>query len=238
MKAFKKNLLFKTPLLLFPLNTLFFIRRSLYDCICKLSIHINGRVLDLGCGSKPYQELFKTSEYIGVDVEVSGHKHNDSCIDYFYDGKILPFDDNTFDSIVCFEVLEHVVDIELTLQECRRVLKDQGKMLVSMPFLWGEHEKPYDFRRFTTYGLEAMFSKLGFEVLVIEKSGTGIGAIYQLFLEYFISNTRTKIIGKVIYFILLSHLSFIFYLLSRFSDRKTAGVYLNLVIVLNNNHKD
>lgn len=53
--------------------------------------------MDVGCGSKPYRELFDVDEYIGIDIEVSGHNHSSSNIDKFYDGKVIPFENNALD---------------------------------------------------------------------------------------------------------------------------------------------
>lgn len=231
MRAYKKTLLFKTPLLLFPFNTLFFIRRTLYDSIKRHSSSVTGKVLDIGCGSKPYQELFPCDEYVGVDVEVSGHLHDESNIDYFYDGSLLPFDNKTFDSVVCFEVLEHVCDVELTLKEAARVLEVNGAMLVSVPFIWGEHEVPFDFRRFTANGLVALFRNAGFEIEVSEKSGIGIGSLYQLMIENYLAALRIKIIGKIIYALFLSWFNIVFYCLSKVVKRDSAALYSNVVIL-------
>jgi ubiquinone/menaquinone biosynthesis C-methylase UbiE len=79
--------------------------------------------MDFGCGKKPYKEIFGFDEYIGVDIEVSGHDNTQHDIDVFWDGKSLPFADNTFDSILASEVFEHVFELDAVLDELRRVLK-------------------------------------------------------------------------------------------------------------------
>jgi len=90
--------------------------------------------LDIGCGSKPYESLFKNvTNYIGVDIESSGHDHTDSKVDLYYDGKKLPFDDNYFDCVVSFEVLEHVFNIEELLSEIKRVMKKGGYGIFLVP---------------------------------------------------------------------------------------------------------
>ena len=105
--------------------------------------YIRWTVLDFGCGSKPYESLFKNANsYIGIDLEASGHSHQDSKVDVFYDGKTIPFPDEHFDAVVCFEVLEHVFNIKEIIQELNRVLKPNGKLLISVPFAWDEHEVP------------------------------------------------------------------------------------------------
>ena len=86
----------------------YFIRRSLLQKITKLSSHLTGKLMDFGCGSKPYKSLFKTTEYIGVDYENEGHSHENEQIDVFYDGKTLPFESEYFDSVLCSEVIESI----------------------------------------------------------------------------------------------------------------------------------
>jgi len=65
---------------------------------------MHGRILDVGCGSKPYQELFGATEYIGLEIEGSVSKD----ADYLYAGKVFPFNDEDFDSVFSSQTLEHV----------------------------------------------------------------------------------------------------------------------------------
>ena len=81
------------------INPLYLIRKPLYKHIRTLAPTLKGKLLDFGCGRKPYEDLFTVNEYIGVDMESTGHDHTNSKVDVFYDGKHLPFDDNTFDSL-------------------------------------------------------------------------------------------------------------------------------------------
>jgi hypothetical protein len=85
-----------TPLAMF-ISPVYIIRRGLYRGILKMAPKIVGNVLDLGCGSKPYESLFiNAKSYVGVDIKLSGHNHKDSKVDFFYDGKVLPFPDNSY----------------------------------------------------------------------------------------------------------------------------------------------
>src|SRR5262245_45614230 len=110
-------------------NPFYFIRRSLYDKIKQLAPHLHGRLLDFGCGSKPYESRFTNSnEYIGLDFESEGHSHANENIDVIYDGKRIPFDDEHFDSVFSSEVFEHIFNLEEVIPEIKRVLKKQGKI--------------------------------------------------------------------------------------------------------------
>ena len=157
------------------------IRRGLVEAVVEIAGWCRGgALLDLGCGAKPYKGLFCVDEYIGVDVLVSGHDHNRSDVDCFYDGISLPFESKSFDHVFSSEVLEHVFEPDIVLAEVRRVLKSGGILAMTTPFIWGEHEEPYDCARFTSFGIVSLLERAGFEVLVHQKKVVGVAAIAQL----------------------------------------------------------
>jgi SAM-dependent methyltransferase len=167
------------------INPFYLIRRRLFIHIRKLAPRLDGRLMDFGCGRKPYQNLFNVSEYIGVDLEKTGHDHTHSRVDVFYNGRSLPFDDNSFDSIFCSEVLEHIFNPDEILKELNRVLKPGGKALITVPFCWNEHEVPYDYARYTSFGIRHLLTKHGLKVMELHKSGNFIGVVFQLWALYF-----------------------------------------------------
>lgn len=167
------------------ISPVYFIRDGLYKNIASFAPRLGGRILDFGCGSKPYESLFvNASSYIGVDVQVSGHDHRKSRIDVFYDGTTLPFPDDQFDSVVCFEVLEHVFNIDVLITEIRRVLKPGGQFLMSLPFAWDEHEIPYDFARYTSFGIRSVLERNQLEIVEMKKTTTYVLALCQVFIAY------------------------------------------------------
>jgi SAM-dependent methyltransferase len=159
----------------------YFIRTGLYEGIRDRAGRLHGTLLDFGCGEKPYKSLFsKVDRYIGLDFENPGHSHKNENIDVFYNGENIPFDDNYFDSALCSEVFEHLFNLEVSLSELCRVLKPGGTLLVTCPFVWEEHELPHDYARYTTFALNHLFERHGFEVLEYEKKGNFIQTIAQL----------------------------------------------------------
>lgn len=149
------------------INPFFFGRKAIYKNIKKHQHFISGKTLDIGCGDKHYEKIFhNVNQYIGMDIEVSGHVNHDSKIDVFYDGKTFPFDNKSFNSAVCFEVLEHVFNPEQFLSETNRILKKDANLLITIPFVWDEHEQPYDYARYSSFGLKHLFEKHGF---IVEK---------------------------------------------------------------------
>ncbi len=129
------------------------------------SSYLKGRLIDIGCGSKPYSHLVSAyiSEHIGVDHQDT--PHDQSSIDLFGTAYKIPCEKESFDSAICTAVLEHLEEPELALRECHRVLKPEGIAIYSVPFIWHLHEEPRDFYRFSKYGLKYLFEKVGFEVI-------------------------------------------------------------------------
>jgi SAM-dependent methyltransferase len=181
-------------------NTYYFIRRGLLKKIYQYSDELSGDILDFGCGSKPYKSLFKNAiTYTGLDFENIGHPHSNEQIDVFYDGKTLPFENEKFDSVFASEVFEHVFNLEEIIPELHRVMKVGGKILITCPFVWNEHEVPHDYARYTQFALENLLKKNGFEIIVIDKSGDFYMTLHQLKMVY-ISNEllpSIPIIGKI-----------------------------------------
>jgi SAM-dependent methyltransferase len=165
-------------------NPLYLIRRGLYKGIVSNKEYLKGRLLDFGCGSRPYRELFDVQEYIGLDIEESGHLHRNEQIDVYYDGKMIPFNDNHFDSIFSSEVFEHIFNLEQMLDELYRVIKPGGHMLITLPFVWDEHEIPYDFARYTSFGITHLLTRTGFEIIVVEKTTNYVETIVQMWNSY------------------------------------------------------
>ena len=167
------------------INPFFFIRYAFKKNIRQFIPMLKGRLLDFGCGRKPYEKLFNVSEYIGVDMAGTGHDHKNSKVDVYYDGKHLPFEDESFDSLFCSEVIEHIFDPDEILPEINRVLKPGARALITIPFSWNEHEMPFDYARYTSPGIKHLLEKNGFKVIEIKKSGNFARALFQLWALYF-----------------------------------------------------
>ena len=135
--------------------------------------------LDVGCGSRPYEGLFKVDRFIGLDVLESGRSAQLKCPDIYFDGHDFPIEDNTADGILCTQVLEHASSAEHLLHEIARCLKPGGTLILTAPFLWEEHEAPYDFLRFSGFGLQKMLEKQGFQITALKKTTGSMEAIAQ-----------------------------------------------------------
>jgi SAM-dependent methyltransferase len=189
---FVKKQSFQPNIFSIVLNPFVFIRWGIFRKVQLFAPKLSGVLLDFGCGRKPYKNLFTVEKYIGLDLEKTGHDHTESEVDVFYDGKRIPFEDNYFDSVFTSEVFEHVFNLDEVLLEIRRVMKPNGQILLTIPFAWGEHEKPYDFARYTSFAIKHILEKNGFEVVAQEKSGHWVEVLIQLWTGYIYTLFQTK----------------------------------------------
>ena len=167
------------------INPFHITRSALYRNLKALAPSIHGAVLDFGCGSKPYESLFTAARsYRGVDIQTSGHDHRASKVDHFYDGHTLPLGDAHYDAVVSFETLEHVFNPTRILSEIHRVTRPGGHLLLSVPFVWDEHEVPYDCARYTSFGLRHMVESAGYEVLALRKTTSYVLTVAQMSIAY------------------------------------------------------
>ena len=126
--------------------------------------YLSGRMLDIGCGGKPYKRLLAphVNEHIGLDH--AGTLHDSAEVNLLGTACDIPAGDNTFDCALCTAVLEHLEEPEAAIRECRRVLIPGGVAVYTVPFIWHLHEEPRDFFRYTKHGLRYLFEKSGFEI--------------------------------------------------------------------------
>ena len=125
----------------------------------ELRLH-GARVLDFGCGSRPYEPWFAAAGalYHGADIEGQAEVR-------VADSGQLEAPDAQFDIVASFQVIEHVWDVGRYLREARRVLRDDGRLLLSTHGAWPYHPHPGDFRRWTAEGLRREVSAQGFELI-------------------------------------------------------------------------
>ncbi len=153
-------------------------------------------ILDVGCGSKRFAQIVKqqspNSTYIGYDIE----ENNEGTVDQIIEGvHNLPNKDDSVDLIICNQVLEHVDRPFEAIKELYRVLiPAKGHVFITVPLFEHEHEIPFDYFRYTQYGLEKMFEKAGFkkENVLVEPIGGAIAAFAQTFLNFLAVRQRPE----------------------------------------------
>lgn len=143
--------------------------RQMKRSMLKAKAYVKGVCLDIGAGEAPYKHYLEAhcENYIITDIEKT-HEHmfKDSKTDFVVaDVTALPFENESMDTVVLTQVLEHVFEYEKAMDEAVRVLKFRGVMLLSVPFIYQAHATPYDFHRFSEYGLRELLQKHSLEVI-------------------------------------------------------------------------
>lgn len=226
----------KSQFLMSPWSILhhsFIIRGWLYRAIKQNAHSMTWTMMDFWCGEKPYQSLFKVDTYIWVDYEKTWHNNTDNPVDVYRDGKTLPFDDNMFDSVLASEVFEHVFTIDDILQEIRRTMKAWWKLLITIPFAIHEHEVPYDFARYTSYGIKAILERNGYKIISIQQAGSYRQTILQLMIRFLwkITETNYTFLTLILRIIIVAPLMIIINILSLISPHMQSWMYLSNVVV-------
>ncbi|MGY0652270.1 methyltransferase domain-containing protein [Luteimonas sp. A537] len=144
---------------------------------------LSGRVVDLGCGMRPFEQdiLQYADEYIGVDWSSTLHGLQADVVADL--NRPLPFASDIAGHVVSFEVMEHLAEPQVMLSEALRILRPGGELTLSVPFQWWVHEAPWDYYRYTCHGLEYLLQKAGFVDIVVTPT-TGFWSMWLLKLNY------------------------------------------------------
>jgi SAM-dependent methyltransferase len=150
----------------------------IYEALREVAPQANGRLLDVGCGSKPYESIFRpyVTEYIGIEHQATFALTNASSqelkADAFYDGNSLPFANESFDTVLSVQVLEHTVEPLELVREMARVMKKDGVLILLAPFSFRLHEEPHDYLRYSPHGLRVLCEKAGLEIVKVHQRGS------------------------------------------------------------------
>ena len=133
-----------------------------------LARYASGRMIDIGCGQRPYLPMAEryVQEYVGLDrPQPFSASARPDLVGSAYE---IPAEDSSFDSAMSTATLEHLEEPEQALRETFRVLKPGGVAIYTVPLIWQIHAEPWDFFRFTKYGLRYLFEKVGFDVVALD----------------------------------------------------------------------
>jgi SAM-dependent methyltransferase len=170
------------------LEPLHIARRSIERGMRRVAPRLTGRMLDIGCGLKPYRAMLTgVTTYIGI--ERPGTLSKSTVVDVWADGLALPFPAGSFDSVLCNEVLEHVPEPARLFAEAARVLRAGGTLVLTTPQTWGLHEEPHDYYRYTRYGLEYLARASGFTVIEITPTCGTFATVGQRLSSFFFYTT-------------------------------------------------
>lgn len=163
--------------------------------------HARGDLLDVGAGDVPYRDYF--SDLVSLYHTVDYEKRIDE-IDFEADAQDMSgvIDSDRYDTVLLLEVLEHVPNPFKVAAELYRVLRKDGKVILSVPHLSRLHEEPYDFYRYTKYGLRHLFEEAGFkEVEIIPRGGLFCFLTHQLSTILLCLTWHIPLVGNIIFFL-------------------------------------
>jgi SAM-dependent methyltransferase len=191
--------------------------------------YVTGRLLDIGCGTKPYKNLLGqyVNEHVGIDLENTFR--NESQIDICCSAYDIPLENESFDCAFSTAVLEHLEEPELALRECHRLLKRGGYAIYSVPFIWHLHEEPRDFYRFSKYGLKYIFEKVGFEIVELKPLSGFWVTFGQLFVYYMYRFNRGPLRWLKIIALLGIVVQLVAYILDRI-DKAEQWTWMHVVV--------
>lgn len=171
-------------------------RHLLREQIKTVAQYVTGRTLDIGAGERNrYGDLFLVSEYVTMDIE-SGPN-----VVLVGDIENIPTSAENFDSIVCTQVLEHVPHPVSAVQEMYRVLCAGGHVVVTVPQMNELHEEPRDFFRYTSWGIERLFTDEGFVLVKKMQRGGFFTTRAQINIRYCIDRLalhQHPFLGRVV----------------------------------------
>ena len=134
--------------------------------------HVRGKLIDLGCGKVPLFGTYKDYVTDNVCVDWENTYNKSEHLDYEGDlTKTLPFQEGEFDTILLSDVLEHIPHPEEFWKEMSRILSNNGRLLMNVPFYYWVHEWPYDYYRYTEFALRRFAESSGLRVILLEPMG-------------------------------------------------------------------
>jgi SAM-dependent methyltransferase len=167
------------------------IAREYQDAIPK---YCSGKLLDLGCGHVPLYSAYKEIIDENICIDWAESLHQNEFLDVIHDlTKPLPLDSESFDTVVCSDVLEHIPTPAAAIQEISRVLKPGGVLLLNVPFMYWVHEAPYDFHRYTEFALKRLCEISDLDVIQLNPVGGPVDVIADISAKQF---KKIRYIGK------------------------------------------
>jgi len=154
------------------------LERALLDrALTESRPYAGGVLLDVGCGQRRHEGIFLpvVARYIGLDYPPVSSAvwaaAGGARLEIGGDGQRLPIASASVDTVLCTQVLEHVAEPAQLMRELARVLRPGGYAIVTAPQEWGIHQEPFDFYRYTRYGLVYLAGQAGLKVALVRNRG-------------------------------------------------------------------
>lgn len=147
----------------------------------------NSLVLDIGSGDSHIEDYISSDNRLLKIDYLNTNKRYDEKPDIYADASSLPLKSQSVDIIIIFEVLEHLKDSNTAFDEIYRVLKPSGILYISVPFTYPLHDLPYDYRRYTPFGLEHKMRSKNLTVVHSTKYPSHLSTLLYLINMYYLS---------------------------------------------------
>ena len=190
------------------------------EFVAKYSNRCQGKLVDIGCGNKPYMDYFtRVDKVFGLDI-------GDKAADVIANAKFLPVKGNSIDVVLCSQVIEHESEPEKIIAEIPRILKEGGVLILSAPQMGRLHGEPHDYFRYTRWGLKYLLESNGMKIEVIEPHG-GIFRSLGSHLDFFIIDYfgKTTFLRTLLRYTVININNFIFDFLDKllYWEKDTLG---------------
>jgi len=202
----------------------------------------NKKLLDIGCGSKPYESFFKKLDIIYKGIDLKEFSKNLSFElnkpDFYFhknykkDFKMPQFKNDSYDIITAFQILEHHEKPELFFSEAGRILKKGGYLIISSPFIWELHEEPNDFQRLTHYKIQKLCGENSMVILETIRRGGILSTLSQLANLSLLDSILPKMIRKGLYRIFLLPCQYLAYFYETFLPYSKRKIFLGYTFLI------
>lgn|GEM_PF-2493427 len=148
-------------------------------------------LLDAGAGEQQYRWLFEHTRYVSCDFGKGDDAWNYRGLDVLCDLEAIPVASESVDTCLLTEVLEHLAQPEPVMVEIGRVLKPGGRVYVTVPFAYPEHQVPYDFHRYTSFGIRRLAEVAGLDPVEV-RMRTGLGGFLAFYIDVTLEDRAPK----------------------------------------------
>lgn len=153
-------------------------------------------VYDIGCGSKPFAKYLQKKVHAHIGVDIEDCFYDKSSVDLIGTAYDVPAPSNSADAIISSQVMEHLDSTQRAFLEIERLLKPEGLLFISSPFLYPIHAEPRDYNRLTEYSLISNLKEHNFELLSMQRIG-GFWYIAGIFLCIYLQPIDNGFLKKI-----------------------------------------
>lgn len=199
-----------------PIHPQFIIKKYEKEVITDNLRFLKGSLIDVGCGTQPYKKIISkyVSTYISVDhPQISKMYPTENKPDLLASAEKIPFKDGSFDTVLLLQVIEHLKKPEIALIETYRILKKNGIVIISVPFMYPLHDEPNDYFRFTHYALKQLLKNSNLRILKLYPQGNFLDFLYLSIIEIVLYNYKKiinlkNILLRILLIILFSFITY------------------------------